>query len=326
MSLLDTPLARHAGIEVPLLCGAMYPCSNPELVAAVSAAGGLGIVQPMSMVHVHRRELREGLRAIRAVTPKPVGFNAILERASRAYDDRMRRWIDVALEEGVRFFVTALGNPKEIASRVHAAGGVVYHDVTERKWAAKALDGGVDGLIAVNARAGGHAGSRTPAALLEELAPLGVPVVCAGGIGDARGFVEALRLGYAGVQMGTRFIATVECTAHDDYKRAIVAARAEDVVLTERLSGVPCAILKTPFVERTGTRAGPVARWMLRGRRTKKWMRTIYALRSMHQLKHASMAGLGYRDYWQAGKSVDAIGGVLPAGDVVRACAAAARA
>ena len=323
MSLPETPLTRHAGIEVPLICGAMYPCSNPELVAAVSEAGGIGIVQPMSMVYVHGLPLVDGLKRIRSITAKPIGFNAILERASKTYDDRMRRWIDEAHEAGIRFFITALGNPAGTAARVHAAGGVVYHDVTDRRWAEKALEGGVDGLICVNRLAGGHAGAQDPESLFEELAPLGVPLVAAGGVGDEAAFVRALRIGYAGVQLGTRFIATTECTAHADYKRAIVDARAEDIVLTERLSGVPCAIIKTPFVEKSGTKAGPIARWMLRGRRTKKWMRTIYALRSLRELKQASMKGQAYRDYWQAGKSVEGIRAVEPADAIVRRFAAA---
>lgn len=326
MSPLATALTRDAGIEVPLLCGAMYPCSNPELVAAVSEAGGLGIVQPISLVYVHGHELRSGLRTIRALTAKPIGFNVVVERTSRVYEDRMRRWLDVAIDEGVRFAVTALGNPRWVVERMHAAGGVVYHDVTERKWAEKALTHGVDGLICVNRRAGGHAGRFSAEEMIESLGGLRVPLVAAGGIGDAAGFAEALRLGYAGVQMGTRFIATPECRAHDDYKRAIVAARGEDVVLTERLSGVPCSVIETPYIRRIGTRAGPLARRLLRGRRTKHLMRTVYALRSLRQLKRASLEGPSYRDVWQAGKSVDAIGEILPAAEIVRQCAAAAAA
>jgi nitronate monooxygenase len=324
LSALDTPLARQAGIEVPLLCGAMYPCSNPELVAAVSEAGGLGIVQPISLVYVHRHEFRAGLRHIRSLTAKPIGFNVIVEKSSRVYEERMKRWLDVAIEEGVRFAVTALGNPRWVVERMHAAGGVVYHDVTERKWADIALAHGVDGLICVNRRAGGHAGRLTAEELAESLGGLRVPLVAAGGIGDAAGFVEALRMGYAGVQMGTRFIATPECRAHDDYKRAIVDATADDVVLTERLSGVPCAVINTPTVQRLGTTAGPLAKWMLRGRRTKHWMRTFYALRSLRQLKRASLEGPSYRDFWQAGQSVDAIHDVVPAGEVVHRCRDAA--
>jgi len=316
--MLETALSRHAGIEVALLCGAMYPCSNPELVAAASEAGGLGIVQPISLTYVHGHDFREGLRFIRSLTSKPIGMNALIEQSSKAYRERMERWVDVALEEGVRFFVTSLGNPRWVAERVHAAGGVVYHDATERRWAEKGLAAGVDGLIAVNRRAGGHAGPKGAEELLEELAPLGAPVVCAGGIATPEEFVAALRMGYAGVQMGTRFIATPECRASDAYKRAIVEAGEEDVVLSERITGVPVSVIETPYIRRMGTKAGPVARWMLRGRRRKHWMRTIYALKALWQLKRASLDEAGERDYWQAGKSVAGIDAVEPAGEIVR--------
>ena len=159
MSLLDTPLTRQLGIEVPLICGAMYPCSNAELVAAVSAAGAIGVVQPLSMIYVYRQDLREGLRLIRRTTDKSIGMNVLIERSSKFYLERMRRYVDIAIEEGVRFFVTSLGNPRWVVDRVAPEGGIVYHDVTERKWAEKGLAGGVQGLIAVNNRAGGHAGA-----------------------------------------------------------------------------------------------------------------------------------------------------------------------
>ena len=323
---LDTPLTRHAGIEVPLICGAMYPCSNPELVAAASDAGAIGIVQPISMSYVHGLSLRDGLRRIRALTPKPIGFNALVEQSSRVYLERMKEWVDVALAEGVRFFITALGNPRWVVDAVHAAGGVVYHDVTERRWALKALDHGVDGLICVNERAGGHAGTRSPQALIDELRDLGVPLVCAGGVGDEAAFVAALGMGYAGVQLGTRFIATTECTAHPDYKAAILRARADDIVLTDKISGVPVSVIKTPHIEKVGTKAGPVARRLLQHPRAKHWMRMAYPVRSAVALKRASLRGLSYRDLFQAGKSVDGIHAIEPAGEIVRRFARAAEA
>ena len=227
MRTYDTALTRHAHIEVPIICGAMYPCSNPELVAAVSEAGGIGIVQPISLTYVHGHDYREGLRLIRRLTSKPVGMNALIEASSKSYHERMIRWVNVALEEGIRFFVTSLGNPKWVVEAAKPFGGIVYHDVTERKWAEKGLAGGVHGLIAVNSRAGGHAGPKTPEQLMEELGPLGAPLVCAGGIGTPAEFHHALSLGYAGVQLGTRFIATTECRASEAYKQAILARGGE---------------------------------------------------------------------------------------------------
>jgi len=310
---------------VPLICGAMYPCSNPELVAAVSDAGGLGVVQPVSMIYVHGHDFREGLRLIRRLTPRPIGMNALIEQSSRVYRERMERWIDIALEEGVRFFITSLGNPRWVVDRVGSLGGIVYHDATERKWARKALDGGVHGLVAVNSRAGGHAGQLSAATLLDELGDLGVPVICAGGVGDEDDFVRAMRSGYDGVQMGTRFIATPECRATDEYKEAIVQAGEDDIVLTERITGVPVSVIRTPYIEHVGTKAGPLARWLLRNRRTKHWMRAFYTVRSFRQLKRASL-GESTDDYWQAGKSVAGIHSVEPAGAIVERFAAALRA
>jgi nitronate monooxygenase len=323
---LDTPLTRDAGIQVPVICGAMYPCSNPELVAAASAAGAIGIVQPVSLTFVHGHDFREGLRYIRSLTSGPVGMNALIESSSRAYERRMEEWVDLALEEGIRFFITSLGKPRWVVERVERAGGVVYHDVTERRWALKGLESGVHGLIAVNSRAGGHAGPRSPAQLMDELGDLGVPLVCAGGVGRPADFVDALRLGYAGVQMGTRFIATTECTAAQPYKQAILDAGEEDIVLTERVTGVPLAVIRTRYVERLGTRAGPLARWMLRGRRRKKWMRTTYALWSGWKLRRSSYDESGKRDFWQAGRSVAGIDEIRPTGDIIRDLADAARA
>lgn len=325
MTALETPLTRHAGIEIPLICGAMYPCSNPELVAAVSAAGGIGIVQPISLTYVHGHDYREGLRLIRSLTDRPIGLNALIEASSKSYHERMTRWVDIAIEEGVRFFVTSLGNPKWVAEKAHAVGGVVYHDVTELKWAEKGLAGGVDGLIAVNRRAGGHAGPKSAEQLMEELGGLGVPLVCAGGIGTPEEFAAALRMGYAGVQMGTRFIATTECKTSEAYKQAILDAREEDIVLSERITGVPVAVINTPYIQRMGLRAGRFAKWMLRGRRTKHWMRTLYALKSLWQLKRSSLDEAATRDYWQAGKSVGGISTIEPAGEIVRRFAEACR-
>jgi nitronate monooxygenase len=320
---VSTPFTEQVGIDVPLICGPMYPCSNPELVAAVSHAGGIGVVQPVTLTYVFGYDFREALRKIRELTDRPFGMNALIEASSSTYRRRMEVWIDIALEEGVRFFITSLGKPTWVVRRVEEAGGIVYHDVTERKWALKGRDSGVHGLIAVNRRAGGHAGPMGAEALLAEVGDLDLPVVCAGGIGTPEEFRAAIALGYSGVQMGTRFIATEECRASAAYKRAIVEARESDIVLTERLTGVPVAVINTPYVQRLGLRAGPIARRMLRHRRFKHWMRTLYALASAWRLKRTALDPKGSTEYWQAGCSVEGVSDVVPAARIVEACAEA---
>ncbi|MDX8405960.1 MAG: nitronate monooxygenase [Mariprofundus sp.] len=314
----ETPFTQHAGVEVPLICGPMYPCSNPELVAAVSEAGGLGVVQPVSLTFVYGHDFRQGLRLIRQQTSKPIAMNVLIEKSSQRYHQRMQAWVSIALEEGVRFFITSLGNPRWVVERVADAGGIVYHDVTERKWANKALDAGVHGLIAVNKRAGGHAGALSAQQLRDDLGDMNLPLICAGGIGDEAQFVEAMAMGYAGCQLGTRFIASDECRAAAPYKQAIIDADEQDIVLSERITGVPVALINTPHVAAMGLKAGPLARRMLRGNKSKHWMRMLYTLRSAFQLRHASLDESGDRDFWQAGRSVGGIHHIEPAGDIVR--------
>ena len=323
MSPVSTRFTRQVGIELPIICGAMYPCSNPELVAAASDAGAIGIVQPVSMTYVYGHDFREGLRLIKRLTNRPFGMNALIEKSSARYHERLERWVDIAIEEGVRFFITSLGNPRWVVDKAAQTGGIVYHDVTERKWALKAIDGGVHGLIAVNNVAGGHAGRLSPEALLDEVREFGLPTICAGGVGDPATFRRMMDLGYDGVQMGTRFIATTECLAHPAYKQAIVEADPSDIVLTERLTGVPVSVINNEYIRHLGTRAGPIARFMLRHRRLKYWMRSIYAVTSLRRLKHSSLTAAGANEYWQAGKSVGGIHDVVPTAEVIRRFAAA---
>lgn len=315
----ENALLRDAKIERPVICGAMYPCSNVELVAAASEAGGIGIVQPLSLVFVHKHDFREGLRKIKSLTSKPIGMNIITEQSAKKYKERMEEYLDIALEEGVRFFVTSLGNPKWVVDRVSILGGVVYHDVTALRWGQKAKDAGVKGLICVNNRAGGHAGDRSAQEVYDELKVLGLPLVCAGGVSTSEDYREALEIGYSGVQMGTRFIASVECSAHEDYKRAIVEAQESDIVLTDLISGVPVSVIKTPYIEKVGTKAGWLAKKFLQHRKLKHYARLFYSLKSAIQLKKASTDGAGYKDYWQAGKSVRGVEKILSVREIMDA-------
>lgn len=317
MTTQTVSFCKDLNISLPIIGGAMYPCSNPELVAAVSEAGGIGIVQPLSLTYVHGHEFRAGLRYIRTLTDKPIGLNLLVEKSSKKYLDRIKEWLDISLEEGVSFFVTALGNPRFVVDKVHAQGGLVYHNTTSRKWAEKALAGGVDGLICVNDRAGGHAGTETATRLYADLVDLGKPLICAGGISAPEDVKAMLDLGFSGIQMGTRFIASAECSAHTDYKQAILNAVESEIVLTDKLSGVPVSVIENEYIKRIGIKAGPFAKWLLRGSKTKKYMRMFYTLKSFRNLKTSSGKGGSYQHYFQAGKSVAGINEVLSVSEIL---------
>jgi nitronate monooxygenase len=126
-----------------------------------------------------------------------------------------------------------------------------------------------------------------------------------------------LELGYDGVQIGTRFIATTECGAHPEYKQAIVDATPQDIVLTERLTGVPVAVINNEFIRNLGTKVGPVARYLLRGKTTKKWVRSYFAITSLRRLKKSALTSRGATEYWQAGKSVGGIHEIKPVAEIM---------
>jgi len=320
--MVQTKLTEHAGIEHPIICGAMYPCSNPELIAAASEGGGIAIIQPVSLTMVHgfnKPDLDEGLRAsirhIRTMTDKPIGFNALIEKGSQKYIDRMSSWIDVAIEEGVRFFVTSLGKPDWVCEKAHAVGGYVYHDVTDRSWAEKGAACGVDGLICVNNRAGGHLGELSMEEMYDQLQDLELPLVCAGGIGSEQELNAALELGYAGVQMGTRFIATTECTTPEDYKQAIVDAGEDDITWTSRISGVPIAVINTDTVKQENSW---IMQKLLNGPFRHR-ARMLLSLISMWRIRaFARGGGKSSKDLWSAGKSVETINSIESAATIMR--------
>jgi len=310
--------SQHSGVEHPIIGGPMYPCSNPELVAAISEAGALGIIQPLSLTYVHGYDFREGMHYMHRITKKPLGFNALIEKSSKKYQQRMSLWIDIALEEGVRFFITSLGKPDWVVERVHAVGGYVYHDVTERKWASIGVDCGVDGLICVNNHAGGHCGGLSSRQLYDECADLGLPLVCAGGIGDHDGLKSMLDMGYQACQLGTRFIASTECQVSDAYKQAIVRASASDIALTEKMTGVPVSIIKPERYAQERLKASGLLAWALASPRFKHLARMVLSLRSLMGLKKAIGANDQQSTYWQAGKSVAAVDSVKPVFEIVQ--------
>ena len=312
--MVTTRLTKDIGVKYPIICGAMYPCSNPELVAAASEGGGIGIIQPVSLTMVHgfdkpnRNEgLRAGIRYIRTLTDKPLGFNALIEKGSEKYFKQMSEWIDVALEEGIRFFVTSLGKPDWVCKKVHAEGGVVYHDVTNRKWAEKGKMCGVDGLICVNDRAGGHLGELTMEEIYDQLADMNLPLICAGGIGSEIELRKALQVGYDGVQMGTRFIATYECSTPDDYKDAIIKAKEDDITWTTKLTGVPISVINNSKFKQHNS-------WLVRTllkSRLKHRVRVIITGLSFWRMRAFSKGkNKSSKDLWSAGKSVETVNSI----------------
>ncbi|HEX2281392.1 MAG TPA: nitronate monooxygenase [Thermomicrobiales bacterium] len=250
--MLHTPLCAHLGIDVPIILAPMGPdLVTPDLAAAVSNAGGLGLI---SFGGYPPPLLRQRIQQVRELTSMPFGVNVVLDPGLIVPVDR-DSIIQTCLDERVPVLSLAFGDPSLYVEPAHAAGVKVIHQVGSVTDAMIAAGAGVDVIIAQGVEAGGHlSGTVTTFALVprvvDAVAP--TPVVAAGGIADARGVVAALALGADGVVVGTRFLATPEAAAHPVYKNKLLAATEEDTVRTLLYGGgwpnTPHRVLRTPFV------------------------------------------------------------------------------
>lgn len=235
---MRTAFTELLGIELPIIGAPMFLASGPELVAAVSNAGGLGAIP----AHNGRdsQQLAALLDDIERRTARPYGVNLVLRANPRLDAD-----FEVCLQHRVALLITSLGDPAAVVARARPLGIKVFSDVTTLRHARRAVASGADGLIAVGAGAGGHAGPITPLVLLPQLCDAcDRPVIAAGGIGDGRGLAAVLALGAAGAVVGTRLLASDESLAEPEYKQMVVDCDATDVVYTAQVSGLPASYLR----------------------------------------------------------------------------------
>ena len=308
---------KDTGAITPIVCGPMYPGSNPELVAAASESGAFGVVQPVALTSLYGHDFREGLQLIKKLTNKPFGVNfTIFGGANKKYHEQMQKWMEISIDEGVKFFLTSLGKPHEIVKIAKQHDIKVYHDVPNKKVALAMRDAGVDGLNCINWRGGGQTGIQSAEQFIEELGDIGIPLICAGGIGDANDLQKALEMGYAGAQLGTRFLATHECKVTDSYKQAIVDSSEEDIVWTNKIAGNNSSVIRTADIMRGGLRTGPIINFMLRRRKLKKYARMY--LMSKGLKSYSRTAFDDNVQFWQAGKGVGQIESVESVADVVK--------
>ena len=316
MEKLSSQFLKDTGAKVPIICGPMYPGSNPELVAAVSNSGGFGVVQPLALTILYGHDFRKGLQLIKKLTKNSFGVNfTIFGGANKKYHRQMERWMEISIEEGVKFFLTSLGKPNEILKVAKQHQIKVYHDVPNKKVALAMKDIGVDGLNCINWRGGGQTGIQSAENFIEQLHDIGIPLICAGGISSKEDYKKALEMGYAGVQMGTRFLATHECKVTQSYKQAIIDSSEEDIVWTNKIAGNNSSVIKTKDVMQGGLRTGPIINFMLRQSKLKKYARMYLMSRGIKNYNKTAFDDSV--QFWQAGKGVGNIKSVKYVADII---------
>lgn len=300
-------------IEFPIVMAPMFLVSNQAMMEE-GIKNGVMATFP-SLNYRNDGELDAILKSLSTVEgPGNFGVNLIVQKSNPLY----RKHLDVCVANKVPFYITSLGSPEEVIEKAHAYGAKVFCDVTNTVHAQKVASLGADGFIAVGAGAGGHAGPIALHVLIENLVEQfpDIPVLAAGGIATGKGLKAMMILGAAGASIGTRFIATSEATVSDEYKNAIVDYGMNDVILTEKLSGTPCAIINTPYAKKIGTKQGWFEKLLNKNKTIRKYFKMLTQFRGMKKLENAVKPG-SYKTLWSAGQSIGMVKSVLPVAEVI---------
>lgn len=313
---MKTRITELFGIKYPIILSGMSWISVPKMVAAVSSAGGLGILATGAL---DATQTRKAIKEIRALTDKPFGANATL------YFPGANENAKVLLEEQVPVINFALGKGDWIVKRAHEYGGKVVATVVNATHGRKAQDYGCDAVIATGYEAAAHGEAVSSLVLIPHLVDaLNVPVIAAGGIGDGRGLAAALALGAEGVAMGTRFMTTKESPLHANYKKLAIEKQVYDTLYSPRIDGIYCRVLDTKAAreaERKGFNpfVALVNSYVIAKNMKLPYFKVFFSLmgqgyKSMKQLAHMALAF----DYFQkATEEGDTQVGVLPVGQVM---------
>lgn len=316
---MPSALTALLGINVPIIQAPIGNAATPALAAAVSNAGGLGM---LSLSWSSAKQIRRLIQSTRAGTRRPFGVNLVLE-----WPQQER--LSVALSDGIRIVSTCWGNPAPYVGAVHAAGGVLIHTVGSLDDAANAIACGVDIIVAQGIEAGGHVCGETPLRqLVAEINATfpGTPMIAAGGIADAHDVAVVLAAGAAGAWLGTRFVCSAEANAADVYQQMIIGATAADTVMTTLFSrgwpDAPHRVLRNSTL-RAAERNGAGAKAMPASTEViAHTERGTPIERHAFALPTKTMTGSLEAMALYAGQGVDRIEDIRPAGDLVRWLAA----
>lgn len=308
---IDTELTKMLGIKYPVIMAPMFLVSNATMTIAAIKAGITGAIPALN--YRTDKEFRAAIKEIKDKANGPFGINLIVNKSNI----RMKEQLNTCVELGVDFIITSLGSPRLVIEACKPKGIKVFCDVVDVEYAIKVEELGADAVIAVNSEAGGHAGPMS----YKELIPLlvskcTIPVISAGGVGTGQQFKRMLDLGACGISMGSPFIATNEAGVSDDYKQAIVDYGAKDIIMTTKLSGTPCTVINTPYVQEIGTKQTWIERLLNKNRTLKKYAKMLTFYKGMKSLEKAAF-GATYKTVWCAGPSIEYVTEVQSVKEIV---------
>lgn len=304
-------LTEILNIQYPVIMAPMFLVSNAKMLIAAGNAGISGAIPALN--YRTDEDFRAAIAEIRANTKGPIGINIIVNKSNPKAAQHIKTCVDLKVD----YIITSLGSPEEVIRQCKPHGIKVFCDVVDLAYAKKVESLGADAVIAVNNQAGGHAGNFKP----EELIPLlvkncSIPVISAGGVGSYTELQKMLALGAAGVSVGSIFIASSESDVSAEYKDACVAYGSKDIVMSTKVSGTPCTVINTPYVQKIGTKQNWFERMLSKSKRLKKWVKMLTFVKGMKSLEQSAF-GATYKTVWCAGPSIEHVKSVRPVAEIV---------
>lgn len=310
---MPAKLTELLNIKYPIIQAPMFLVSNTAMVKEAMKSGIAGCIPALNYRTLE--ELRAALKELKVakVEGGSFGFNLIVNKSNVKY----KAQLEVICEEGCDFIITSLGSPQETINHAHKKNIKVFCDVVDLGYAKKVESLGADGIIAVNNEAGGHRGNISPKELITELVThCKIPIISAGGVACKADIDKMLSYGAAGVSVGSPFIASVEANVTKEYKQACVDYGAQDIVMTERISGTPCTVINTPYVQKIGTKASWLETILNRHKKLKKWVKMIRFSIGMKATEKAAKE-VTYKTVWVAGPSIEQTKAILPVKEII---------
>lgn len=301
-------------IKYPVVIAPMFLVSNTKMVIEGMKSGVAGCIPALNYRTLP--ELRTSIQELKAakVEGGSFGYNLIVNKSNPKYKEQLQ----VICEEGVDFIITSLGSPEETIREAHKVGIKVFCDVTDLKFAKKVESLGGDALIAVNNQAGGHRGEISPEDLIKSLNEnTSLPVISAGGVSVKSDIAEMMSYGAIGVSVGSPFIASNEAGVSTEYKQACVDYGAKDIVMTQKISGTPCTVINTPYVQKIGTEETWLENLLNRNKSLKKWVKMIRFKIGMNATEKAATQAT-YKTVWVAGPSIENTKAILPISEIIQ--------
>lgn len=301
-------LKKLLKLRYPIIQAPMFLVSNTEMVIEAMQAGIAGCIPALNYRKLS--ELRIALEMLKSakVDGGAFGFNLIVNKSNLKYKGQLK----VICEVGCDFIITSLGSPEETIREAHKAGIKVFCDVVDLKFAKKVEALGADAIIAVNNQAGGHRGNMNPGELIKILTSnCAIPIISAGGVGCKTDIDRILSHGADGVSVGSPFIASLEAQVTQEYKQACIDYGSNDIVVTERISGTPCTVINTPYVQKIGTKQSFIESVLNKNKKLKKWVKMVRFSIGMRATENAAKKPT-YKTVWVAGPSIEYTDAILP--------------